>query len=266
MRLSRLLVLVITFVVLVSSTALAQDSQPIFNLDPEARASVMSEITPMEFRGLPEFVPAPSRDKVSPAETNSLNAAIQVQWMGPTNSGRVYYATYRVVGSPIYSEVQATRTIIKPDGTVISLGYPAVFNPQGENWWGQLWFGVFPSDWTEGLYTFRVVILVDGKETIVTHKVPVLMLPDPLTGPLEKVVSSGGSIFLTGVFTTDPVVVAPNTVGNILVPTEGGRFIPSSVGLEGDVVLSVCSGNPVVECSTMHVYISSTESAASRER
>jgi len=262
----RLIVVALVSLVL----AFSLNAQPL-TLDPEmVNISEMSEDSVFAMRTQPlTFTPAPRRSTVSPAGTDGVKAVIWIDMGGPLSPSRTFWATFLIL-TPLPEGSTMVAYMTSPSGVkevVPGLSYTVPAEMAGNIWAGQLWFGSFPPEWVKGICRFEVEIVVGGVKTTVIAQVGVRMNPLPLFGPLESAEPTpDGGILLTGVFPTHPIVVAPQVLSTAL-PVEGGRFIPSSVGLSWETLLVVCSGTSprVLECSTRRVYIPSRDSSP-RER
>ncbi|KKR43293.1 MAG: hypothetical protein UT78_C0005G0017 [Candidatus Nomurabacteria bacterium GW2011_GWF2_40_12] len=264
-----------TFVLAFSASAqndqvIGNDGPEVFNTSAMPEESSVSALRTQPRTQPLTFVPAPPRRTVHPAETGGLRPAIHIECMGPTVH-RDCYVTYSVLGS-VHSEVRVDKWLERPDGVVVRIGSgTSVFNPGGQNWWGQLLFGPFPAEnlegYPDGIYTVRVTILAEGKVITVTGQVSHRISKIPILGPLEGADPVAGGINLSGKFGLNLVVIASQAMGNIPVPMQGDYFIPSNDKLEGSVVFTVSAEKTPDnwESSTRTVCIP-TVSAAPRER
>lgn len=212
------------------------------------------------------FVPTPSRHTVHPAELGEVVGAILTYCVGPINRFQTCYAVMNVPSSlPAGTTIQ--NYVTRPGGAREPIpGLSLTITPEyaGNAWIATLWYKPFPADYLAGIVKFETVIVADGLETTIYAEVPWMMFPVPLVGPLKEANHvSGSSIFLEGDFSASLIAMAPlGITGNQVLPLEG-RFIPSSAGLKGQVVLVVSSevSPRQWESSTRMLYLSEQETA-----
>jgi hypothetical protein len=171
-----------------------------------------------------------------------------VDWVDDTGLTRV-----GVVGS-VFSFLPAGTSIetqvLKPDGSIYQpFSRPGSLLYQGGTSLLAFFANepfLFPSDYPPGVTTFKMVVTIPNRGTFTALQTVSFgdrsVAPAPIGGPLqEAIVDASGGILLIGAFTTIPVVESPEW-WHVMLPVEGGNYIPPGTIWGGQKHLTVCSG------------------------